>query len=194
MTVNLDILKLKLCNAIDTQGQVIDNSVVLEIITQLLSLEITTEELERTRLGRFVNLIRKNSTEPDIANKARSLVKKWKKLLTSSRPELANGFRRKKRDDSRESTPVGARSDTPISLDCDSRDATPIIMTNGHHKEENGKEGHPEPPVSITSSKEGVQYQDTIYPWTETIPISSSQQENEDVPRYVILPYVSLDL
>jgi len=193
MTVNLDILKLKLCNAIDSQGQVIDNSVVLEIITQLLSLEITTEELERTRLGRFVNLIRKNSTEPDIATKARSLVKKWKKLLTSSRPELANGFRRKKRDDSRESTPIGARSDTPISLDCDSRDATPVIMTNGHHKEENGIAG-PEPPVSVTASREGVQYQDIVYPWTDTIPIQSSSQQEEDLPRYVILPYVSLDL
>lgn len=193
MTVNLDILKLKLTNAIDAQGQVIENAVVLEIINQLLNLEITTEELERTRLGKFVNDIRKNSTEPDIANKARSLVKKWKKLLTSSRPELANGFRRKKRDDSRESTPIGARSDTPISLDCDSRDATPIIMTNGHHKGENGIEEHPEPPVNITSTKEGIQYKDTIYPWTDTIPIKSSQQD-EDVPRYVILPYVSLDL
>ena len=44
---------------------------------------ITT--FQRTRLGKFVNLIRKNTTEPDIANKARALVKKWKKLVIGAR-------------------------------------------------------------------------------------------------------------
>ena len=86
MTVNLDIIKTKLCKAIDSEGkvsdpwsllagfdifscslllvfsyifpghvnclvtfrpfQVLENSTVLEIITQLHSLDITTEELE----------------------------------------------------------------------------------------------------------------------------------------------------
>ena len=40
---------------------------------------------QRTRLGKFVNLIRKNTSEPDIANKARSLVKKWKKLVIGAK-------------------------------------------------------------------------------------------------------------
>ena len=35
-----------------------------------------------------MNLIRKNTSEPDIANKARSLVKKWKKLVIGAKVQI----------------------------------------------------------------------------------------------------------
>ena len=47
-------------------------------------------------------------------------------------PKLANGFRRKRKDDSRESTPVGVRSDTPVSLEeSESREATLLVSNVG---------------------------------------------------------------
>lgn len=98
MTVNLDIIKTKLCKAIDSEGKVLENSTVLEIITQLHSLDITTEELERTRLGKFVNLIRKNTSEPDIANKARSLVKKWQKNCYRLKAGDSEWFQKKRQE------------------------------------------------------------------------------------------------
>jgi len=189
MTVNLDIIKTKLCKAIDSEGKVLENTIVIDIITQLHSLDITTEELERTRLGKFVNLIRKNTTEPDIANKARALVKKWKKLVIGARPEIANGFRgtAKKIRVSRESTPqrdnnMGPRAETP-SYDTDSRESTPML-TNGHAVER----------VSpLTSSEQGVQYKDTTYSWTEAIPVQSEEQPDSQPQKFVILPYVCLE-
>lgn len=190
MTVNLDIIKTKLCEAIDSEGKVLENSTVLEIITQLHSLDITTEELERTRLGKFVNLIRKNTSEPDIANKARSLVKKWQKLVIGAKPEIANGFRRnvKKHRSSRESTPtkdMGPRAETPVYHS--SRESTPQLVTNGHAP----GEAQPDPQL-LESTGEGVQYNDTTYSWTQSIPIQSSERDS-DPPRYVVLPYVCLD-
>lgn len=193
MTVNLDIIKTQLCKAIDAEGKVLENSTVLEIITQLHSLDITTEELERTRLGKFVNLIRKNTSEPDIANKARALVKKWKKLVIGAKPEIANGFRRnaKKQRSSRESTPnrdMGPRAETPVFChDSSSRESTPQL-TNGHT---NDSTVSSEDPHLLESGREGVQYQDSNYTWTQTIPIQSEQES--EPPRYVVLPYVCLD-
>ncbi|KAL5254166.1 hypothetical protein ACHWQZ_G013815 [Mnemiopsis leidyi] len=193
MTVNLDIIKTKLCKAIDSEGKVLENSTVLEIITQLHSLDITTEELERTRLGKFVNLIRKNTSEPDIANKARSLVKKWKKLVIGAKPEIANGFRRnaKKQRSSRESTPIremGPRAETPVYFqDNSSRESTPHLVTNGH-----GPGASQSDPQILESSADGVQYNDSTYSWTQSIPIQSSERDSEP-PRYVVLPYVCLD-
>jgi len=191
MTVNLDIIKTKLCKAIDSEGKVLENSTVLEIITQLHSLDITTEELERTRLGKFVNLIRKNTSEPDIANKARSLVKKWQKIVIGSKPEIANGFKRnvKKQRTSRESTPIremGPRAETPVYLqDHSSRESTPQLVTNGHAEAQSDSQ-------HLESTRDGVHYKDTTYSWTQTIPIQSSESDSEP-PRLVVLPYVCLD-
>jgi len=193
MTVNLDIIKTKLCKAIDSEGKVLENSTVLEIITQLHSLDITTEELERTRLGKFVNLIRKNTSEPDIANKARSLVKKWKKLVIGAKPEIANGFKRniKKHRSSRESTPnreMGPRAETPVYLqDHSSRESTPQLVTNGHAPGVTQSD-----PQLLESTGDGVQYNDATYSWTQSIPIQSSESDSKP-PRFVVLPYVCLD-
>lgn len=194
MTVNLDIIKTKLCRAIDAEGKVLENTTVLEIITELHSLDITTEELERTRLGKFVNLIRKNTSEPDIANKARALVKKWKKLVIGSKPEIANGLKRnsKRSRTSRDSTPIkemGPRAETPVFYhDNSSRESTPQL-TNGHTVQE--ATSVTEDPKILESHTDGVDYNQDTYSWTQTIPIKSATEP--DPPKYVVLPYVCLD-
>lgn len=182
--MNLDIIKMKLCKAIDSEGNVLENAVVLEIISQLHSLDITTEELERTRLGKYVNLIRKKTTEQNIANKARALVKKWKKLI-SAKPDLANGVKRKC---SRENTPLremGPRADTPLNFQDSSRESTPQL-TNGDH---------PDHAQDLQSKEDGVEYNTRTYSWTEAIPIKSEEPAPQESapPRYVVLPYVCLD-
>lgn len=170
---------MKLCRAIDAEGNVLENAIVLDIIGQLHSLDITTEELERTRLGKYVNLIRKKTTEQDIANKARALVKKWKKLIVGDKPERVNGVKR-----TRESTPLkdmGPRAETPINFhDTSSRESTPQL-TNGHSDHQQ----------TLKPKEEGVEYDSQTYTWTEAIPIKS--EEVEMPPKFVVMPYVCLD-
>jgi len=190
MTVNLDILKMKLCNAIDKEGNVLDTEAVLAIITQLQPLTITTEELEKTRLGKYVNLIRKHAKDPLVSKKARGLVKKWKQLLVSSKPEIGNGLLKRARREgsrSREGTPLlGSRSreGTPLlnNFDDSSRESTPMTDTV-HETLTNGHASH----LKIISSEEGVRYEKKHYPWSE--PLVVTQEERE----LVILPYVCLD-
>lgn len=202
MTVNIDILKIKLCQAIDGEGNVLNSSVVLDIITELYSTDITTEELERTRLGKYVNLIRKKTSDQYISSQARALVKKWKKLVISTKPDIANGFlKRKKGQSSRESTPVNRmcyRSDTPI--DDSSRDSTASPITNGFHHPSQDAAPH------LYVNESGVKYESVHYTWSDSIPIRnnnnstavsqpppSSDATPTDIPSYVIMPYVVLD-
>lgn len=181
---------MKLCNAIDKEGNVLDKDVVLSIITQLEPLTITTEELERTRLGLYVNLIRRHAKDPLVSKKARGLVKKWKQLLVSTKPEIGNGLlKRARREGSREGTPqLGRRSreGTPLlnNFDDSSRESTPMTdvvqegLTNGHSSSSQPK---------ILSCEEGVRYDKQHYPWSEPLVVT------EDKRELVILPYVCLD-
>lgn len=42
---------------------------------------MTTEELSTTRLGKYINTLRKSASNSSLAKKAKSLVKKWQKLI-----------------------------------------------------------------------------------------------------------------
>lgn len=181
MTVNLDILKMKLCNAIDKEGNVLDTEAVLAIITQLEPLTITTEELERTRLGKYVNLIRRHAKDPLVSKKARGLVKKWKRLLVTAKPEVGNGLLMRARHEGSRS-----REGTPLlnNFDDSSRESTPLTDTT--HVHETLTNGHSSQ-CKIISTEEGVRYEKEDYPWSE--PLVVTQEERE----LVILPYVCLD-
>ncbi|XP_065314853.1 transcription elongation factor A protein 1-like isoform X2 [Gordionus sp. m RMFG-2023] len=54
----------------------------LDLLNLLNSLPITLEILQKTRIGMTVNSLRKHTTHENIANLAKFLIKKWKKLLT----------------------------------------------------------------------------------------------------------------
>ncbi|CAK9302889.1 unnamed protein product [Gordionus sp. m RMFG-2023] len=82
-------IKNKLLQAFDEQNNIIDMGIVVETISQLEKTLITREDLEQTRLGKYINEIRKKLTIPsdgktnnailnDIAKRAKNLVKKWR--------------------------------------------------------------------------------------------------------------------
>ncbi|GFR97765.1 mediator of RNA polymerase II transcription subunit 26-like [Elysia marginata] len=84
-------IKDKLTNALDDEKNVIDEKAVEEVIALLEASVITKEILEQTRLGRDINLVRKNSKNPAIAKRAKNLVKSWQKLIEDPGSPRVNG-------------------------------------------------------------------------------------------------------
>ncbi|KAF5291793.1 hypothetical protein FQA39_LY14281 [Lamprigera yunnana] len=60
------------------QFQVVDMPAVVEIISILEKITITKELLETTRLGKYVNQLRRNTSNKLLAKRAKDLVKKWR--------------------------------------------------------------------------------------------------------------------
>merc|ERR1712048_367742 len=56
---------------------------VIEVVGILESFLMTKESLEATRIGRTINLIRKRTTSPALAKRAKKLLKKWQTLVTN---------------------------------------------------------------------------------------------------------------
>lgn len=84
-------IKDKLTNALDDEKNVIDEKAVEEVLALLETSVITKEVLEQTRLGRDINLVRKNSKNPVIAKRAKKLVKSWQKLIEDPGSPRVNG-------------------------------------------------------------------------------------------------------
>lgn len=78
MQNNVTELTQKLLRSLDSNYNVIDMPAVIEIISQLEKISITKELLEATRLGRYVNQLRRNTTNKLLAKRAKDLVKKWR--------------------------------------------------------------------------------------------------------------------
>ncbi|XP_068676546.1 mediator of RNA polymerase II transcription subunit 26-like [Montipora foliosa] len=74
-------IKTILDRVVDSDGNVLDMAAVLEVVTILERLPITKEALEKTRLGKTINLLRKKTTNEELAKRAKGLVKKWQKLV-----------------------------------------------------------------------------------------------------------------
>ncbi|XP_059099022.1 mediator of RNA polymerase II transcription subunit 26-like isoform X2 [Tigriopus californicus] len=70
---------------------VVDLDCVLEVLSQLESFSITKEALEATRLGKHINDLRRNTKDQQLANRAKALVKKWRKLLVNPQPSGGGG-------------------------------------------------------------------------------------------------------
>lgn len=85
-------IKDKLLRALDEEYNVVDMPAVYEVISLLEKIVITKEALERTRIGKFINELRKRTTDEQLAKRAKELVKSWRKLLPQ--PEASvNGER-----------------------------------------------------------------------------------------------------
>ncbi|XP_040564222.1 uncharacterized protein [Lepeophtheirus salmonis] len=71
----------KLFTGLDQEYNVVDMGVVVDVLSQLENYAITKEALEATRLGKHINELRRKAQDKLLANRAKSLVKKWRQLL-----------------------------------------------------------------------------------------------------------------
>lgn len=86
-------VKKKLLKALDKDNNVVDMVGVIEVISILEKTPITKDELEQTRLGKYVNELRKKTSDEQLAKRAKALIKSWLKLLNQSANVSSNDER-----------------------------------------------------------------------------------------------------
>ncbi|XP_067119263.1 mediator of RNA polymerase II transcription subunit 26-like [Centruroides vittatus] len=93
MPNTLHDIKDKLLSALDPDYNVVDMATVIEVISILEKTSITKDALEKTRIGKFINELRKKTSNEQLARRAKELVKKWRKLLPVPDHPTINGER-----------------------------------------------------------------------------------------------------
>lgn len=86
-------IKDKLLKALDEDNNVVDMAAVIEVITLLERTPITKDTLERTRLGKYINELRKRTSNEPLARRAKELVKSWRRLLPCDQTPNGGGAR-----------------------------------------------------------------------------------------------------
>ncbi|XP_064476381.1 uncharacterized protein LOC135390574 isoform X2 [Ornithodoros turicata] len=81
-------IKDKLLKALDEDNNVVDMVAVIDVIGLLERTPITKDTLERTRLGKYINELRKKTSNEQLARRAKDLVKSWRRLLPSGEPPV----------------------------------------------------------------------------------------------------------
>ncbi|KAF7283174.1 uncharacterized protein LOC143193827 isoform X2 [Rhynchophorus ferrugineus] len=81
MQNNVTELTQRLLRALDSNYNVINIQEVVEVISLLEKVAITKELLQTTRLGKYVNELRRKTSNADLSRRAKVLVKKWRSLV-----------------------------------------------------------------------------------------------------------------
>lgn len=74
----------RLHKAVNEEGNVLNMEAVNDMITWLEKINITMEVLEETRIGKRMNLMRKNLQDKELAKRVKNLLKKWKKEIKNN--------------------------------------------------------------------------------------------------------------
>lgn len=83
MPKNPKYIRERLFQGIDKDYNVTDMGIVVEVLGELENFHMSREELEDTRLGKHINeLRRKASDNKELATRAKSLIKRWRDLLS----------------------------------------------------------------------------------------------------------------
>ncbi|XP_050305460.1 mediator of RNA polymerase II transcription subunit 26-like isoform X2 [Anthonomus grandis grandis] len=81
MQNNVTELTQRLLRALDSNYNVINLPEVVQIISHLEKVAITKELLETTRLGKYVNELRRRTTDQELSRTAKELLKKWRSMV-----------------------------------------------------------------------------------------------------------------
>ncbi|XP_060929983.1 transcription elongation factor A protein 2 [Limanda limanda] len=88
----------------------------LDLLRELSNIKMSLETLQSTRVGVSVNAVRKQSSDEDVQNVARGLIKSWKRLLDGSEEKKKDAspvMSSSTSEDSRKETPTGEPPTNP---------------------------------------------------------------------------------
>lgn len=91
MQNNVTNLSQKLQRSLDNNYNVVDMPAVIEIISSLEKTAVTKELLETTRLAKYINELRRKTTNPSLAKRAKDLLKKWRNSILPDAMPANNG-------------------------------------------------------------------------------------------------------
>jgi len=77
-------IREKLFQGIDKEYNVTNMGIVVEVLGELENFHMSREELELTRLGKHINELRRKASDKNLAGRAKSLIKKWRDLLSGN--------------------------------------------------------------------------------------------------------------
>lgn len=117
-----------------------DDKQALELLRSLESVPMSFEVLKKTQIGMTVNKIRKSLDSPEVSSLSKSMIKKWKKLLSSveSQTPAVSSERADKTEKSSNntlSTPTTPTQTTPTSNPNTTNSATNNANSNSSGKE-----------------------------------------------------------